>query len=82
MEQLSGWLTGQDEIALFQRQVVEWAMQSHDHARDHAYKFPADKGLDEAYVNQALPVIEAQLARALVTLAALLNHALGNVSAH
>ena len=54
---------------------VEWAMQSHDQARDHAYRFDADKRLDEQYVKQALPVIETQLARAGVRLAALLNAA-------
>jgi hypothetical protein len=56
--------------------VVEWAMQSHGMARDHAYRFGADKRLDEEYLNQALPVIEAQLARAGVRLAHLLNTAL------
>ena len=44
-------------------------------ARDHAYRFDPDKRLAEHYVKQALPVIETQLARAGVRLAALLNAA-------
>ena len=62
-------------------QVIEWAMQSHDQARDHAYRFGSNQRLDDQYLNQALPVVEAQLARASVRLAHLLNTALTNGTA-
>ena len=75
VEQIDQYLTSQNEDVLARGSVVEWAMQSHDQARDHAYRFDADKRLDEQYVKQALPVIETQLARAGVRLAALLNAA-------
>lgn len=71
--QIDQYLTSQNETELAQGTVIEWAMQSHDEARDHAYSFATDKRLDEPYVKQALPTIESQLARAGVRLAALLN---------
>jgi len=78
--QIDQYLASQQEADLASGSVVEWAIQSHDQARDHAYTFGADKRLDERYVKQALPAIEAQLARAGVRLAYLLNTALTNGS--
>lgn len=80
--QIDQYLTSQNETQLESGSVVEWAMQSHDQARHHAYAFGEDKKLDEPYVKQALPIVEAQLARAGVRLAALLNRALANVTTH
>lgn len=74
--QIDQYLASQNEAELAIGSVIQWAMQSHDQAREHAYQFGADKRLDEQYVKQALPVIEAQLARAGVRLAFLLNSAL------
>lgn len=74
--QIDQYLMAQSETELAIGSVVEWAMQSHDQARDRAYKFAADRRLDEAYVKQALPVIEAQLASAGIRLANVLNTAL------
>lgn len=74
--QLNQWLTSQNEADLSRGSVTDWAMQSHDAARDHAYTFSTDKRLGEQYVKQARPVVEAQLARASVRLAFLLNTAL------
>ncbi|HRB14784.1 MAG TPA: S1/P1 nuclease [Nitrospira sp.] len=74
--QIDQYLASQNEAELAIGSVIQWAMQSHDHARDHAYRFGTDKRLNEQYVKQALPVIEAQLARAGVRLAFLLNTAL------
>ena len=73
--QIDQFLVSHNEAELARGSVIEWAIQSHDQARDHAYRFGADKRLDEHYVKQALPVIETQLARAGVRLAALLNAA-------
>lgn len=79
--QLNDWLASQNETDLAHGSVIEWAIQSHDQARDHAYTFSAEKRLDEQYVRQALPVLEEQLARAGVRLAFLLNTAMGNGAA-
>lgn len=76
VEQIDQYLTSQNEAGLAHGTVIEWAMQSHDQARDHAYQFGADQRLDEPYVRQCLPIIEAQLASAGVRLAYLLNSAL------
>ena len=76
--QIDQYLMAHNETELANGSVVEWAMQSHEQARDHAYKFAADKRLDDAYVKQALPVIETQLAKAGVRLAHLLNTALSD----
>ncbi|MGC3975903.1 MAG: S1/P1 nuclease [Nitrospira sp.] len=78
--QIDQSLMAQNEAELANGSVVEWAMQSHDQARDHAYSFAPDHRLDEEYLNRALPVIEGQLARAGVRLARLLNTALSKDS--
>lgn len=78
---LNQWLASQNEADLSGGSVTDWAMQSHDQARDHAYQFEADKRLDEDYVKQALPVIEGQIAMAGVRLAHLLNTTLTNRAA-
>lgn len=79
--QIDQYLRSHHEADLATGSLVEWAMQSHDQARDHAYTFAADKRLDDAYVKQALPVIEAQLVSAGIRLAHVLNTALSNGSA-
>ena len=79
--QIDQYLASQNETDLAGGSVIEWAMHSHDQAREHAYSFGADKRLDAEYVRQALPVIETQLARAGVRLAHLLNRALTNGAA-
>ncbi len=76
--QVNQYLKSQNEAELATGSVVEWAMQSHDQARDHAYGFGPDQRLDEKYLKQAVPIVEAQLARAGVRLAFLLNTAFTN----
>jgi hypothetical protein len=76
--QLNEWLAAQQEAGLSRGSVTDWAMQSHDLARDHAYTFAADKRLEEQYVKHNLPIVEAQLARAGVRLASLLNMVFAN----
>lgn len=79
--QIDRYLTSQHEAEWANGSVVEWAMQSHDQAREHAYTFAADKRLDDVYVKQALSVIEMQLASAGIRLARVLNMALSNGAA-
>jgi hypothetical protein len=75
VQQLNQWLATQDEIALAQGSVVEWAIESHDVARDDVYRFPPSNRLDDDYARRMLPIVEAQLAKAGVRLAAVLNTA-------
>ena len=73
VQQLTRWLASQDKESLAQGSVVEWAIESHDLARDHVYAFSSTNTLDEDYVSRMLPLVEAQLAKAGVRLAAVLN---------
>ncbi|MEO5826416.1 MAG: S1/P1 nuclease [Gemmatimonadales bacterium] len=58
--------------------VTDWAMESHDRARDVVYGLLAPTlTLDTAYRIWAAPVIEDQLLRASVRLACLVEQALG-----
>ncbi len=58
--------------------IAEWAMESHDRARDVVYGLLAPTlTLDGAYQIAAVPVIEDQLLRASVRLAWLIEQALG-----
>jgi len=82
VERVNGWLARQEEAALAQGSVVDWVLESHDQARDHAYVFSPDRHLGEAYLQDNLPVVEAQLARAGVRLAAMLNRALETRQQH
>lgn len=80
--QIDQYLMAQNEAELARGSVIEWAMQSHDEARDHVYTFSVDRHLGTDYVQRNLPVVEAQLARAGVRLAALLNTALAKSERH
>lgn len=82
VSQVNEWLTSQDEATLAQGSVIDWAMQSHDMARDHAYAFSVDRQLGAEYVQHNLPAVEAQLGRAGIRLAALLNMALAKREPH
>jgi hypothetical protein len=76
VQQLNQWLATQDENVLAQGSVVEWATESHNMARDQVYTFSSLNRLNEDYVSRMLPIVEAQLAKAGVRLAAILNQAL------
>ena len=75
-ERLNAWLHTQPEHAFEDGSVVDWAMESHDLARDHAYVLPEDRKLGELYYYANIDVVDQQLAKAGVRLAALLNEAL------
>lgn len=74
------WLASQEEGPLAAGTVADWAMESHNQARDHAYRFGEDSRIGEDYLKQALPVVEVQLARAGVRLAHALNTCLSKVA--
>lgn len=76
-ERLNLWLNTQPEGAFQNGSMVDWAMESHDIARDHVYVLPESRKLGEEYYRANVPVVEQQLAKAGVRLAKLLNDALG-----
>ena len=75
-ERLNAWLNSQPDGAFQDGSVVDWAMESHDIARDHVYVLPDDHKLGEDYYRANVPVVDQLLAKAGVRLAKLLNEAL------
>ena len=75
-ERLNAWLNSQSAGAFQDGSVVDWAMESHDLARDHVYVLPDDHKLGEEYYRTNAPVVDQQLAKAGVRLAKILNDAL------
>lgn len=58
--------------------VLDWVLDANRLARDVVYKnLPTDHALGDDYYRAARPVVDGQIARAGVRLAALLNEALG-----
>lgn len=55
---------------------LDWAQESYDLARSHAYAAKAGDDLAEPYYRRNLPIVERRLRQAGVRLAALLNKAL------
>jgi nuclease S1 len=73
---VNGWAAAVDRLAKSASDAgtpIQWEEEAHDLARDVAYRIPADRRLDQAYVAKARPVVELQLARAGVRLARLIN---------
>jgi len=68
-----------DIAALSEGTPVEWAVESHDIARDMVYRLlPNSLVIDQAYADAARPVIQERLLRGGIRLAALLNRVLGH----
>jgi hypothetical protein len=65
-----------DLAAIERGTVVEWAMEGHRLAVEHAYKVPPNGHLATAYVEENKPLIDHALIAAGVRLAKLLNEAL------
>jgi hypothetical protein len=64
-------------LALLERgTVVDWAMEGHRIAAEHAYKLPSDGRIAAAYVRDAQPIIDRALIAAGVRLAKVLNQSL------
>ncbi|MGE0442635.1 MAG: S1/P1 nuclease [Gemmatimonadales bacterium] len=57
--------------------VTDWAEEGRRLSRDRAYRLPASRKLDGAYVADNVPVAMTQLARAAVRLARMLDQVLG-----
>jgi hypothetical protein len=72
---LRRWLTTQNQHDLQQGTPVDWALEAHDVARRHAYQLPSDRNLRSGYYSATVPLIEAQLAKAAIRLAYVLNTA-------
>jgi hypothetical protein len=53
--------------------VIEWALQSHKAARDHAYRIPRNRKLGQVYYNNNFRVVDEQLLRGGLRLARVLN---------
>jgi hypothetical protein len=75
-ERLNLWLKSQPDGVSQDGSVVDWAMESHRIAKEHAYVLPANRKLDENYFQTNVPVVDKQLAKAGVRLAKILNEAL------
>ena len=67
-----------DLPALERGTVVDWAMEGHRTAVEHAYRLPRDGRIGQAYVQANRPVIDHALIAAGVRLAKLLNDAFAN----
>ncbi|MGH7583951.1 MAG: S1/P1 nuclease [Gemmatimonadales bacterium] len=68
-----------DITALSGGTPAQWAMESHDIARDFVYaRLPASLEIDRSYADAARPVIMDQLLKAGVRLAAVLERTLGH----
>lgn len=70
-------LAGEDELdALAEGTVEDWANEAHDVAETHVYRFSGSRTLGRSYVRRNVPVVDAQLLRAGLRLAAVVNEAL------
>jgi (2Fe-2S) ferredoxin len=63
------------------RALVDWAMEGHRLAAEHAYQLPRSGKIGEAYEQANLPLVDLALIEAGVRLAKVLNEALGNYHA-
>ena len=75
-QRLVDWLNAQPEGAFQNGWVLDWAMESHNVAKDHVYALPKNRKLGEDYFRANAPVVDQQLIKAGVRLAKLLNEAL------
>jgi hypothetical protein len=72
---LMSWLATQNTDNLQQGTPVDWALEAHGLARHYAYQLPSDHNLRSGYYSANLPIVEAQLAKAAVRLAQVVNTA-------
>ena len=75
-DRLTTWLRTQPPDLFQAGSVLDWAMESHQIAKDQVYAFPENHKLDEHYVQASAPIVDQQLVKAGVRLAKLLNDAL------
>jgi len=75
-KRLSALVDSQPEGTFLDGSVADWAMESHQIAKEHVYMLPDNRRLGEDYLRINVSVIDQQLAKAGVRLAKLLNDAL------
>jgi len=56
--------------------TIDWAMEGHSIAKEHAYHIPKGSHLGQSYVDENLPLVDMALIKAGVRLAKVLNDAL------
>jgi hypothetical protein len=72
-ERVARRVAGGDPAARSAGSVVDWALETHRVAVDHAYVIPASHRLGRRWVDVNVPIVERQLAVAAVRLARVLN---------
>lgn len=70
------WFPGRDLTGLDGGTPVDWALESHEFARELAYNIPDGSVLGDNYYRDSLPVVDRQLALGGVRLARLLKDTL------
>jgi hypothetical protein len=75
-ERLNTWLETHPEGTFQGGSVADWAMESHQIAKEHAYVLPEDRKLERDYYEANVPVVDQQLAKAGARLAKILNDSL------
>ena len=75
-KQLERWLDEHNTAGLQAGTTVDWALESHRAAAEHAYHIPASRKLASAYYDENEPVVDEQLAKAGLRLARILNEVL------
>jgi len=73
---VTAWLAAHAAEPLAAGTTVDWALEAHRAAVEHAYVIPRSHRLGRAYVAANLPVVDGRLALAAARLAAVLNAAL------
>jgi len=76
-ERLRRKMTSLDLSAMEQGTIVDWALEGHKVAAEHAYLLPQNGKLGAAYEEANLPLVDLALIEAGVRLAKVLNEALG-----
>ena len=67
------------DLSAFERgSVLDWAMEGHSIAREHAYHIPQGSHLGDAYLQENLALVDLALIKAGVRLAKVLNQSLAN----
>jgi hypothetical protein len=56
--------------------IIQWALEAHKAARNHAYRIPRNKRLGQAYYDRTFAVVDEQLLRGGLRLAKILNDTL------
>ena len=71
----AGWLKSAEASALTIGTPTDWIVETHKEAQTVWNLVPANKVLDDSYYNDILPILDRQLGKAGLRLAAFLNAA-------